>query len=56
MILTIFCWVALILFVGLSLKKAKQFSSLPMHGRQDLYPIPLEDARICQGHCCPKKM
>ncbi len=43
MILTIFCWVALILFVGLSLKKAKQFSSLPMHGRQDLYPIPLED-------------
>lgn len=43
MILTIFCWVALILFFALSLYKAKQFSSLPMHGRQDLYPIPLED-------------
>ena len=44
MILTIFCWLALILFFGLSLWKAKQFASLPMHGRQDLYPIPLESS------------
>ncbi len=44
MILTIFCWLALILFIGLSLWKAKQFASLPMHGRQDLYPIPLESS------------
>ena len=42
MFLTLFCWVALICFVALSIKKAMYFSKLPQHGRQDLYPIPLE--------------
>lgn len=42
MLLTLFCWVALICFIALSLKKAMYFAKLPQHGRQDLYPIPLE--------------
>lgn len=42
MILTIFCWVALILFIAFTIKKAMYYAKLPMHGRQDLYPIPLE--------------
>lgn len=42
MILTLFCWVALILFIGFSIKKAMYYSKMPQHGRQDLYPIPLE--------------
>lgn len=42
MFLTIFCWVALIAFFGLSIKKAMYYAKQPMHGRQDLYPIPLE--------------
>lgn len=42
MILTLFCWVALICFIAFSVKKAMYFAKLPQHGRQDLYPIPLE--------------
>ncbi len=42
MFLTIFCWVALICFFGASFYKAYKFAKMPMHGRQDLYPIPLE--------------
>lgn len=41
-ILTILCWVALIAFIGLSVKKFMDYGKLPQHGRQDLYPIPLE--------------
>lgn len=42
MLLTIFCWVALIFFFAASFYKAYKYAILPMHGRQDLYPIPLE--------------
>lgn len=42
MILTLFCWVALICFIAFSIKKAMYYSKMPQHGRQDLYPIPLE--------------
>ncbi len=42
MILTLICWVALIAFIGLSVKKFMAYGSMPQHGRQDLYPIPLE--------------
>ncbi|MBR6756586.1 MAG: respiratory nitrate reductase subunit gamma [Peptococcaceae bacterium] len=42
MILTLFCWVALIAFIGFSVKKFMYYSNMPQHGRQDLYPIPLE--------------
>ena len=42
MILTLICWVALIAFIGLSVKKFMEYGKLPQHGRQDLYPIPLE--------------
>lgn len=42
MILTLICWVALIAFLGLSVKKFMEYGKLPQHGRQDLYPIPLE--------------
>jgi nitrate reductase gamma subunit len=42
MILTLICWVALIAFIGLSAKKAIAYGKMPQHGRQDLYPIPLE--------------
>jgi len=42
MILTLICWVALICFIAFSIKKAMYFAKLPQHGRQDLYPIPLE--------------
>ncbi len=50
MILTLLCWAALIGFIGLSIKKAMDFAKLPQHGRQDLYPIPLEeDEKIKYG-------
>lgn len=50
MILTLLCWVALIGFIALSAKKAMEFAKLPQHGRQDLYPIPLEeDEKIKYG-------
>ena len=42
MILTLFCWVSLIAFIGFSAKKAMYYAKMPQHGRQDLYPIPLE--------------
>ncbi|MBO5139436.1 MAG: respiratory nitrate reductase subunit gamma [Peptococcaceae bacterium] len=42
MILTLFCWVSLIAFIALSAKKAMYYAKMPQHGRQDLYPIPLE--------------
>ncbi len=42
MILTLFCWVSLIAFIGFSLKKAMYYAKMPQHGRQDLYPIPVE--------------
>ena len=42
MILTLICWVALIAFIGLTVKKFMEYGKLPQHGRQDLYPIPLE--------------
>lgn len=42
MLLTIFCWVALIFFFAASFYKAYTYAKLPMHGRQDLYPIPLD--------------
>ena len=43
MILTLLCWVALVGFIGLSVKKFMEYGGLPQHGRQDLYPIPLEE-------------
>lgn len=50
MFLTFFCWVSLLAFFGLSIKKAMYYAKLPMHGRQDLYPIPLEtDERMRYG-------
>ena len=42
MILTLFCWVSLIAFIGFSVKKFMYYANMPQHGRQDLYPIPLE--------------
>ena len=42
MFLTLLCWVALVCFIGFSVKKFMYFGNMPQHGRQDLYPIPLE--------------
>jgi nitrate reductase gamma subunit len=40
--LTLFTYLSIILFIGLSLYKAYQFSNMPMHGRWELYPVPKE--------------
>ncbi|WP_031515119.1 nitrate reductase gamma subunit [Desulfofalx alkaliphila] len=42
MFLTVFIYLSIIAFVGLSLYKAYQFSKMPMHGRWELYPVPKE--------------
>ena len=43
MLLTLFCWFALIFFFAASIRKAMYYANLPLHGRQDLYPVPLND-------------
>lgn len=43
MLLTLFCWFSILFFFGASIKKAMDYAKKPMHGRQDLYPIPAED-------------
>ncbi|MFP5528691.1 respiratory nitrate reductase subunit gamma [Peptococcus simiae] len=43
MLLTLFCWFAIIFFIAASVKKFRYYANKPMHGRQDLYPIPGED-------------
>lgn len=43
MLLTLFCWFAVIFFIGGNVCKFLEYSKKPMHGRQDLYPIPAED-------------
>lgn len=42
MFLTLFTYLSIISFIGLSLYKAYQFSNMPMHGRWELYPVPKE--------------
>lgn len=43
MFLTLLCWFAIIFFIAASVKKFRFYAKKPMHGRQDLYPIPGED-------------
>lgn len=45
MLLTLLCWFAIIFFFAASIRKAMDYAKKPMHGRQDLYPIPLEDPK-----------
>lgn len=40
--LVIYALITMLLFIGLSARKANQFAKMPLHGRQDLYPIPKE--------------
>ena len=40
--LTLFCWFAVLFFFGASAWKFKEYADKPMHGRQDLYPVPGE--------------
>lgn len=42
MILTVFIYVSIIAFIGLSLYKGYKFESMPLHGRLALYPVPHE--------------
>lgn len=42
MVLSIYAIVTMLLFLGISINKANQFAKMPLHGRQDLYPIPKE--------------
>lgn len=42
MVLSLVAYLAIILFLGLSVYKACQLAKLPMHGRMDLYPVPKE--------------
>jgi nitrate reductase gamma subunit len=44
MLLTLLCWFAIIFFFAATARKAMEYAKKPMHGRQDLYPIPLEDS------------
>lgn len=44
MLLTLFCWFAVLFFIVANIVKFMQYAKKPMHGRQDLYPIPAEDA------------
>lgn len=43
MLLTFLCWFAIIFFFAASIRKFQEYAKKPMHGRQDLYPIPGED-------------
>lgn len=42
MLLSLVAYLAIVLFIGLSVYKAYQLAKLPMHGRMDLYPVPKE--------------
>lgn len=42
MVLSIYAIVTMLLFLVISINKANQFAKMPLHGRQDLYPIPKE--------------
>lgn len=42
MFLTVFAYLSVAAFIGLSLYKAHQFAKMPMHGRWELYPVPKE--------------
>lgn len=42
MLLSFVAYLAIVLFLGLSVYKAYRLAKLPMHGRMDLYPIPKE--------------
>ncbi|MEG6520594.1 respiratory nitrate reductase subunit gamma [Desulfotomaculum sp. 1211_IL3151] len=48
MLLTVFVYVSILAFIGLSLYKAYQFAKMPMHGRWELYPVPKEPGE--KGH------
>ena len=43
MFITLFCLFTVLFFFGASAKKFKDYAKKPMHGRQDLYPIPGEE-------------
>ena len=43
MLLTLLCWFAIIFFIAASIRKFMDYAKKPMHGRQDLYPIPAEE-------------
>ena len=44
MLLTLLCWFAIIFFFAATVRKFMDYAKKPMHGRQDLYPIPGEEA------------
>ena len=48
MLLTVFIYLSIVAFIGLSLYKAYQFANMPMHGRWELYPVPKEPGE--RGH------
>ena len=43
MLLTLLCWFSIIFFFAATVRKFMDYAKKPMHGRQDLYPIPGED-------------
>lgn len=45
MLLLAFIYLSLFSFIGISLYRALQFASLPMHSRLELYPVPKEKGR-----------
>lgn len=47
MILMVFLYASILLFLGLSIRKACQIGKMPFHGRWELYPVPKEKGK---GH------
>lgn len=43
MLLTLLCWFSIIFFFAATVRKFMDYAKKPMHGRQDLYPIPGEE-------------
>lgn len=42
MLLTLFVYLSIFAFCGLSIRKCYQYAKMPMHGRWELYPVPKE--------------
>lgn len=49
MLLGLSIYVTALLFIGLSVYKAMDYAKMPLHGRMELYPVPLEKGRHTYG-------
>jgi len=43
LLLSFVAYLSILLFVGISARKAYQFAKMPLHGRMELYPVPKEN-------------